>query len=169
MSEENEFDGNEGEGIKSLRKEYNALKKQLEEQSAALGKYQAAERRNSVATALKAKFGDTEEAKAKAAKAASLYTGDDVSEDAVGKWLESYADVFGVNTPAPASQPDANALAAQRAAEASFEGLEFGTPPAGSPVHGDLDELTRAMQTLPVEELVKRGLLPDPSNGLFSR
>jgi hypothetical protein len=161
MSEENEFDGNEGEGIKNLRKEFNALKKQLEEKDALLAKYQAAERRNSVAGVLKAK-GLSE-------KAASLYTGEDVSEDAVGKWLESYADVFGVNTPAPASQPDANALAAQRAAEASFESLEFGTPPAGSPVHGDLDELTRAMQTLPMEELVKRGLLPDPNNGLFSR
>jgi hypothetical protein len=161
MSEENEFDGNEGEGIKNLRKEFNALKKQNEEKDALLAKYQAAERRNSVAGVLKAK-GLSE-------KAASLYTGEDVSEDAVGKWLESYADVFGVNTPAPASQPDANALAAQRAAEASFESLEFGTPPAGSPVHGDLDELTRAMQTLPMEELVKRGLLPDPNNGLFRR
>jgi hypothetical protein len=161
MSEENEFDGNEGEGIKNLRKEFNALKKQLEEKDTELAGYRQEKRSSSVAAVLKAK-GLSE-------KAASLYTGEDVSEDAVGKWLESYADVFGVNTPAPASQPDANALAAQRAAEASFESLEFGTPPANSPVHGDLDELTRAMRSLPYEELVKRGLLPDPNNGLFSR
>jgi hypothetical protein len=147
MSEENEFDGNEGEGIKSLRKEFNALKKQNEEKDAALGKYQAARTQ----LGLHGPQGHSPEGQGTAEKAASLYTGDDVSEDAVGKWLESYADVFGA---APQQQTsttviDANAQAAQRTSEAAYENARARFRPARPGVHGDPDEL-RSDAALPV-------------------
>lgn len=158
MSEDNEFDGNEGEGIKSLRREYNALKKQLDEQNTELASYRQEKRSTSVAGVLKAK-GLPE-------KAASLYTGEDVSEDAVGKWVENYADVFGIRS--NSTENDANAAAAQRASDASFGNLDTNAGPGNNgQVVGDLDELERAMRTLPYEELVKRGMLP-ASGTLFN-
>lgn len=153
MSDENEFDGNEGEGVASLRKQYNALKKQNDEMLASLANYQKQERQSTLAAALKAK-GLPE-------KAASLYTGDDVSDDAVGKWLESYADVFGA---APQQQTsttviDPNAEAAQRTSAAAYENAEPGFDQLGQ-VFGDPSEAEKLMRSLPYEELEKRGWVP---------
>lgn len=162
MSEENEVT-NEGEGIKNLRKEFNALKEQLKVRDEEIAGLRAYKRERSVSDVLKAKGVEEK----KAAKAAALYTGDDDSEDAVGKWLESYADVFGITANTNSgSENDANAAAAERTSMASFGSLDPGVSEAG-PVVGDFAEMERAMRTLPYEELVKRGYLPDVSGQIF--
>lgn len=159
MSEENDNLGDEGEGIKNLRKEFEALKKQNAEKDARLAQYEQRDRQSTVASVLKAK-GLSE-------KAAALYTGDDVSEDAVGKWVESYADVFGVQAQTQqTSENDANAQAAQRTAAAAFENAEPGFNNLGQ-VFGDPEEAEKLMRSLPYEELQKRGWVPSTGT-LFS-
>jgi len=76
----------EGEGIKNLRKQFAALKKERDAEQEELNKFRLGARTASVTGFLKAK-GIPE-------SAAKLYTGEDTSEDAVGKWLEEYRDVF---------------------------------------------------------------------------
>lgn len=158
MSEEN-FSEEESEGIKSLRKAYDAQKKQLDEAMKELGTFRAERRQSSVAEVLKAK--------GLPATAAKLYHGEDTSEEAVGKWIEEFADVFG--TP-KASENDQNAANAARVSGASG-GVGSPVAPsgdAGNPVLGDPVEMLHAMQTLPYEELQRLGMLPK-SGTLFSR
>jgi hypothetical protein len=150
MSDENISD--EGEGIKDLRKQYAEQKKANEQLATELAAFRAEKRTATVAEVLKAK--------GLPAKAASLYTGDDASEDAVGKWVESYADVFGV-TP-QASVNDENAAAAQRVSDASFgsgEGINSNGP-SGQRVLGDPAEIERAIKSLPYDKLVELGYMP---------
>lgn len=151
MSEENES-SNEGEGIKNLRSQYETLKSQNEQLLSELGTFKAAQRTTTVAGVLKAKGLDD----AKAAKAAALYSGDDASEDAVGKWLDNYADVFGVA--APAAQNDN----VERVSAASFGTTDTNQNGPTGRVLGAPDEIARALSTLPMEELVKLGYMPKP-------
>jgi hypothetical protein len=146
----------EGEGVASLRKQYAALKKQLDERDTELGTLRAEKRKSTVAGILKAK--GVPEA------AASLYNGEDVSDDAVGKWLENYADVFGVKQEAA---PDANSQNAQRVSDASFGNSDDTGIGATGQMLGDPAELERLMRSLPYEELQKRGLVP-ASGGLYT-
>ena len=158
MSEENITD--EGEGIASLRKQYEATRKQNEELAKELAAFRNEKRQATVAEVLKAK-GLPE-------KAASLYSGDDVSPDAVGKWVSDYADVFGIKQEGGAAQAaDPNAANAERVSAASFgaPGTEQFTP--GQPV-GDPVELLHLMNTLPYEKLVELNLQPKP-NRLYGR
>ena len=158
MSDE-EFDAqeNDSEGIKSLRKEYQANKKALSEALEQLSKFQKVERQNAVAGVLKAK-GIPE-------GAAKFYDGDDTSEDAVGKWLEAHADVFQVKSteqeaPPAQAQPDANTLAAMRVMQQSY-----GQAPADAGAHSvDPEEKLRLLNSLPTDELVKLGWIPDPKS-----
>lgn len=159
MSEEN-FSEEESEGIKSLRKAYDAQKKQLDEAMKELGTFRAERRQSSVADVLKAK--------GLPASAAKLYHGEDTSAEAVGKWIEEFADVFG--TGSQANENDQNAANAARVSGASG-GTGSPVAPSGdakSPVLGDPAELMHAMQTLPYEELQRLGIMP-PSGTLFSR
>lgn len=164
MSEDDDLGNEGGEGIKSLRKQYDTIKAQNEELAKQLREFQAKERTSTVANVLKARgLPET---------AAKLYTGDDTSEDAVGKWLDEFADVFGTQA-APQQQGAVDAGTAQavtriaNAAQGS-NGPVIGSNTAGQPVVGDPRELTHLIRTLPYEELQKRGLMPQ-SGTLFSR
>lgn len=157
MSNENDFDdedGNDGEGIKNLRKQYNDMKKQNDELVKELGTFRSERRVSTVSDILKAKGVPS--------SAAKFYTGDDTSEDAVGKWLEENADVFNVSGASSSGEIDANAQSAQRISAASF-----GQPsdnnakvPQGQAVMGDPAEMLRFVQTAPYEELVRLGYMP---------
>jgi hypothetical protein len=158
MSDENIND--EGEGIASLRKQYEATRKQNEDLAKELATFRNEKRQATITEVLKAK-GLPE-------KAASLYSGDDVSEDAVVKWVSEYADVFGIKQEGTTAQAaDPNAANAARVSAASFgaPGTEQFTP--GQPV-GDPVELLHLMNTLPYEKLVELGLQP-PLNKLYGR
>lgn len=80
--------------VQQLRKQIEDLGKKNKEQGDALAAFLAKEKANSVASVLKAK-GLPE-------KLASLYQGD-ASEEAVNKWVDEYADVFGVKAAPPAA------------------------------------------------------------------
>ena len=137
----------EGEGIKNLRKQFAELKKERTAEQEELSKFRLGARTTSVSTILKAK-GIPE-------SAAKLYTGEDTSEDAVGKWLEDFADVF-----QPKSGTDENAQNAQRVSDASQGASSTQQNGTDLRVLGDIDEIRRALDTLPREELEKMGLIP---------
>ncbi len=143
----------ETEGIKNLRKQFEQVQKTNKEQAELLAKYAAKERSVSVAEILKSK-GLPE-------KAASLYTGEDASEDAVGKWAEQYKDVFSGGAEAPAEEqlPDLNADAARRTSEASFGNVNSVQHSPGVPI-GDLQQAINHYNNTPEEQLMKEGWLP---------
>jgi hypothetical protein len=150
MSDDDNLDNDpEGEGVKNLRKQYDALKREQAAEREELNKLRAEKRSVSVAEILKAKNIP--------ASAAKLYTGEDTSPDAVGKWLEDFADVF--NIKAADTATDANAEAAKRVSDASY-GSEQSTQKLSEGVVGDLDEIQRLIDTQPYDELVKMGLMP---------
>lgn len=151
MSDDDNFtDGTDGgEGIKNLRKQYADTQKELKAALDELNSFRAAQRRESAADVFKAKGLD--EAKAKAA--AKLYSGEDVSEDAVGKWLDEYRDLFPVTQ--GSTENDANANNAARVAAASHgtaDASGTGTTPVAL---GDPFEIARLLETLPYDEQVK--------------
>lgn len=151
MPEENEPLEQDSEGVKSLRKQHEAQQKRIAELENEKAVRDARDRASSVATIL--------EAKGIAPSAASFYSGEDVSEDAVGKWLEAHADVFNV-TAATSTEEDANTIAAARVNAASSGRVEDISTPTGR-VH-DPEEALRLFDVLPYEELLKRGLVADP-------
>jgi len=158
MSEDN----TDSDGIKQLRKRHDELASQNEELLTRLAQFEAKERASAVASSKAFKDRNLP------ANVAKLYSGEDTSDEAVGKWLSEY---FG-DTPqaAPQGQPpaDPNVAAAQRVQAASY-----GTPPglpAAQPnegILGDFDEIAHAIQTLPYEELVKLGYMPDTNGTLW--
>lgn len=154
MSDENQ--SGEGNGIKNLREQYDAMKAQNEELMKELKSFRTEKRQSQVAEVLKAK--------GVPAEAASLYQGEDVSEAAVVKWVEQYGAVFGVKQEQggqPAGAPDANAEAARRISGNSYGAVEGSSAPTGGePILGDPAEMERFMRTAPIEELQKRGLFP---------
>lgn len=153
MPEENydaEENGN-AQGGGGLRKQLEQALEALKAQKEELAKFQARDRVETVKGILKAK-GAPE-------GAASFYTAEDVSEGAVDKWLKEHENVFAVSgQPAQqAAEPDPNAQAAQRVADASFGTV---TEPLGAnAAFGDPQELMRLIQTGSDEELVKLGIL----------
>lgn len=159
MSDDLDFT-DEGEGIKNLRKQYETEKKQRAELEARLAAFEAKERAAQAVDIFKSKGLD--DAKAKAA--AKLYNGDDVSEDAVGKWLADFADLFPT---ADSSADDQNAQQAARVNAASFGTLAHDTQDGKTNLPlGDPSELHRLIQTLPRQELEKMGIIPaDPLYG----
>lgn len=160
MSEEHGTE-NDSEGIKNLRKQFEKLQEQLAERDAQLATFQAKERESSVAAVLKAK-GLSE-------KVAKFYTGDDASEEAVGKWLEENADIFGVKQGTTATTPvtpsDPNAANVQRLSDAAFgNNAPIVTTPSGQPV-GDPAEIQRLYEGgASIEQLQAMGLLPSNLN-----
>jgi hypothetical protein len=146
MSDDEDLD-NDSEGIKNLRKQFAELKKERTAEQEELNKFRLGARTASVTGFLKAK-GIPE-------SAAKLYTGEDTSEDAVGKWLEDFADVF-----QPKSGTDENAQNAQRVSDASQGASSTQQNGTDLRVLGDIDEIRRALDTLPREELEKMGLVP---------
>jgi hypothetical protein len=156
-------DDNDTNGVKQLRAHAKQTADALKEANARLAAFEARDRESTVKSVLKAK-GLNE-------KVASFYSGD-ASEDAVTKWVEEHADVFGVaaSTTSGGAAPDANALAAARAAAAS--GGNATSDPAvgdGKRIFGDPAEVQRLIQTLPYPELVRLGYMPDPKRDPFRR
>lgn len=166
MSDDEFDDVESSEGWKNVRAELKALKEAKDASDAELAKFRAVEREQAIKAALTRK-GLPE-------KAASFYNGD-ASEDAVSKWVEEHADVFGVAPGStPGGAPDANAQAAARLAAASGGGNGYTEPALGDNrrVYGDPAELLAKVngdQRLPYEELVRLGLLPDPKRDPFRR
>lgn len=155
-----EIDTNESEGIASLRKAHDKLKSELDSALKELGTYRAEKRSQTVGEYLKAKGVNP--------AAAKFYTGDDTSEDAVGKWLEENKDLFPASSPSTTTSADPNLLSVQRVAEASFgtvNSMQNGTDAAR--VLGDPEALAHAIRTLPYDELVKQGYMP-PNGQLFT-
>lgn len=153
-------DHDEGEGIKNLRKQFEAQKKELAALKAEREQRVAAERAEQVKAALKA-AGVPE-------TAAKFYTGEDASPDAVGKWITENADVF---RPAVQPQADPNEEAAARVNAASYGEPETpGTAPGGRLI-GDPAEIQRAIDTQPYEQLVKMfpSLFPNPKTDPYRR
>jgi hypothetical protein len=151
MSDEN--DTEDTAGIASLRKQHDAQAKQLEALQAELSGYKAKERVGTVESVLKAKGLED-----RASAIARLYSGEDTSEDTVGKWLEENATAFGVTQ--QSNQSDPNADAAARLAAASY-GQPATTPIQGQQLPlGNPEELEHLIKTQPFEELVKLGLMP---------
>lgn len=153
MSDDLDLDGNESEGIKSLRKQHKELTAKLAERDELLNKFLAKERTNTVAEVLAARGVNP--------KAASFYTAEDASEDAVGKWLEENAEVFGIKQTAPPVN-DPNADAARRVANASFgasDPTNGWTLNNGVPT-GDPEVLANLMKTQPISWLVANKFLP---------
>lgn len=161
MSDENDDAQNDSDGIKNLRKQYESQAKENGELRKQLEGFLAKERTTSVAGVLKAK-GLSE-------KAAKFYTGEDVSEEAVGKWLEENAEVFGVKQEQnqnPGSDP--NALAAQRLSQAAGGAQDpITNAPGNQQIIGDPAEIERLIRTAPYEELVKLGYMPDVTGTLY--
>lgn len=156
-------DDNDTNGVKQLRAHAKQTAQALKEANDRLAAFEARDREATVKAALKAK-GLNE-------KVATFYSGD-ASEDAVTKWIEDNADVFGATSSAPSggSVPDANALAAARAAAASG-GSATPDPGVGDGkrIWGDPAEVQRLIQTLPYPELVRLGYMPDPKRDPFRR
>lgn len=158
MSDENEtHENSDSNGIANLRKQYEEQKKQNDALLAELNSFRSEKRQATVAEVLKAK--------GVSPAAAKLYSGEDVSEDAVGKWLEENADVFG----APSKQIDPNEADAARVAAASF-GNTAGVQqdPAPGQVLGDPEQILHAIKTLPYEDLQKLGIMPQDKGQLFN-
>ena len=151
MSDENGTE--DSAGIANLRKEFEARNKQLEALQAELNGYKAKERVVTVESVLKAKGLED-----RATAVAKLYSGEDTSEDAVGKWLEENAAAFGVTQ--QSNQPDPNAQAAARLAAASHGTASTTSIPQQQLPLGNPDELLHLMKTQPFEELQKLGLMP---------
>lgn len=152
MSED--MSNEDSNGIANLRKQYDAKVKELESATTELATFRSEKRQTSVVDILKAKGIDEK----KAVQAAKLYREEDASEDAVGKWVEEYADVLGISS---GQQNDQNAQNAQRVAAASF-GNQATVQVGPEGALGDPAEIQNLIETLPYDELVKLGIMPKP-------
>lgn len=151
MSKENE--GDETGGIANLRKEFEERGKQLEAALARLSEFETKERTDTLNTLLKAKGLEGR---------AKFYTADDISEDAVNKWADENAALFGVkSTPsAPPSTP-AGPTPVSRINDAMHDQQEnLPGPSTDTIVYGDPEQIQHALDTLSYEELVKLGYMP---------
>lgn len=156
MSETNELDENDSEGIKNLRKQFDAQAKELKELREFREQREKEQRDSTVANALKSKAGNDEKLATRLAKAAKFYDGEDTSDEAVTKWLDDNADVFGIAK----SATDPNEQNAERVINSSF----------GEPAHvddgltnvplGDIEKRRELLRTLSLEECQKLGLVP---------
>lgn len=102
----------------AARKHYRKLEKDHASLLERLDKAEKAERKRTVESVIKSK-GLPE-------KVASLYTGDDASEEAVATWLESFSDVFGLSSQqeAPAGEGHQEASAPMSTVEQRFQALQ---------------------------------------------
>lgn len=149
---------NEGEGIASLRKQYEETKKALAD-AQKLVKDLSDDKR-------KKDLGEIFKAKSLPETAAQHFTGE-VSEDAVVKWATDLGLLKPVEGTPPKEPLDANAQAAQRLSENSHGSYGFHVESEQTPgtrVLGDADEIMHALKTLPKEELQRLGLMPKDFN-----
>jgi hypothetical protein len=158
---------NDSDGIKNLRRQHKQAAAELKTAQDELAKYRAAERVQTVAEVLKAKGLPD--------KVATLYQGSDVSEDAIVKWAEQYADVFGKSsTEGQSSQSgvnESNSQSAGRVNDASEGNVHPTQNPKGPSgrILGSPDEIQHALETWKYEDLVKAGYMPQDDGTLFAR
>jgi hypothetical protein len=172
MSDEDGTENNSTGG--GLRKQLEDALATIKAQNDRLDKFETVEKAKTVAQVLTAKGMD----EARALKTAALYRGD-ASQDAVGKWADEYADVFGVKAVDDQSQQqagqqqivDPNVLAAQRVTGAAF-GSQSVTQndPANGKALGNPEELLALITgptRLPYKELQRLGIMP-PDNAFLA-
>ena len=145
--EDDDFDTNDGgDLVKQLRKATKAKDKELAELKAQYESLAKANRERAIKDALASRGVNT--------KIASFIPQDiDPTEESVSKWLEDYADVFGVETQATQATPNVDpkqAAAYQRMTNAVEQGV---TPEFQAQIHQklvnansreELDEIIRA-------------------------
>lgn len=151
MSDDFDTEEMDSDGIKNLRNELKKLR--------AENKALAEERQAAAKAARDAGLSKAFEAKGLNPKLASLYNGEDVSEDAVSKWAEE----FGFAAAAPAEQKqeaqvDPNAQAAARVNAASFG--NDGLSQVGELNSVTAEDYSRMVKALDYDELVRLGILP---------
>lgn len=147
-----EDESTDSKGIANLRKQYKELADQFKAQNAELEKFRATERAASVGKLL--------EGKGLTAQHAKFYTGEDTSEDAVSKWFDENKSLFGIAQESEPSQDPNAAAAARIAAVSNGQPAVVSAPNNGLPPMGDPVAMAELMRTLPLEDLVARGLLP---------
>ena len=111
-------DTTETNGIKALRTEFKKLQKQLAEVQSERDALKGAQRQATVKSLV--------EAKGLNPKIASLIPADVQGEEAVGKWIDDWADVFGA-APADSGQPagmSAEDVAASQRIAAAGQGAD---------------------------------------------
>lgn len=158
-------DSGESDAFKNLRKQHRQNAQALRDAQEQLAKYQAQERATTVREVLKAK-GLPE-------KVADLYSGTDVTEDAVVKWAEQYADVFGSNAGSGQSSNtgnEGNSQSAGRVNEASGGNVHPTQNPKlqSGRILGSPEEIEHALRTWDYEDLVKAGYMPNDRGQVYS-
>lgn len=104
--EEERQQGQDSTAMRELRKADRAKAKRITELETQLASLSGAARERTVGEVLRARNLNP--------KIASFIPADvEATEDAVGKWLDEYGDVFGAATQAPPSEEDAQATLAQ--------------------------------------------------------
>jgi len=147
----------QNQGGSGLRKQLEDALAQLKTAQSELTTYRAQQRVSSVAEILKAK--GVHEA------AAQDYTGEDVSEGAVDKWLAARPYLTaGVVQQEQEQAPDPNADAARRVSEAAHGHPQAEALSEAAKVLGDPEELMRLIQTASDDDLVKLGVLKPADN-----
>jgi hypothetical protein len=164
MTLPNDYDdaGNDGgstqnQGGSGLRKQLEDALAQLKTANSELTTFRAQQRVGSVAEILKAK--GVHEA------AAQDFTGEDVSEGAVDKWLAARPYLTaGVVQQEQEPANDPNADAARRVSEAAHGHPQTEALSEAAKVLGDPEELMRLIQTGCDDDLVKLGILKPADN-----
>lgn len=125
MSDYEDFDESEdaGESQKNpLRPILRQKEKELKEALARLNKFEAEQRKGTVAELIEKAGGDPRYAK--------FYTSDDASEDAVKAWIQSESELLGVKAPdEPVVEPTADAV------RSIAQSIASTPPPQGGAVH----------------------------------
>jgi hypothetical protein len=144
--EDDDFDSDSGDLVKQLRKQLKAKEKEMAEFKSQFENLSKANRERAIKDALASRGVNS--------KIAAFIPQDiDPTEESVSKWLEDYADVFGVEVPANQATPNvdpAQAAAYQRMTNAVEQGV---TPEFQADIHRrlmnanskeELDEIIRA-------------------------
>jgi hypothetical protein len=170
-----EFGNEEPDGIKNLRKEHKARGEEIENLKKTLAQFEATTRQQTLETALKEAKLDT--------RYAAFYAGDDVSKEAVSKWLDANKELFTValktegdgqqsggddkeGKPGEEKVDQATREAARRAAELMGPTEESVQPVGISGYRGNPEELANLLANTPqtregYRQLVQLGIMPD--------
>ncbi len=126
--EDDDFDSDSGDLVKQLRKANKQKEKELAELKAQFDSISKANRERAIKDALASRGVNS--------KIAAFIPQDiDPTEESVSKWLEDYADVFGVEVPSNQATPNvdpAQAAAYQRMTNAVEQGV---TPEFQADIH----------------------------------
>lgn len=147
MSDQFEDEENDSEGIRNLRKQFDAQAKELKELREFREGVERQKRSDNVAGVLKAKGVNP--------AAAKFYTADDTSDEAINKWLEENGEVFGV----PKTEQSADEQNAERVINNSYGPAPVGEANVSSPL-GNIEQLRELYRTHSLEELQRMGKLP---------